>query len=339
MKNRATLVAFFLLANLLNGQNLIPNPGFELLNRCPTGVRQLEYAQYWQRANAGTPELFHSCGFSSNVRPFEGQGMAGVIFLSDVSSSIEYLQTPLTDTLSKGRKYCLNYYIRLSELSPVAINKIGVYFSQERLVSPDWKRFKKRPQIINQNVVDNTDEWVKVEGTYTAKGGEKFITIGNFYEKHYLIEKPMNQNARDWTVYYFLDKIELYETSEGCSSLLKDKEPLTEKEAKWKHIVYFEKDQFKISDDELSKLDEFIQQLPSPLYHPVKIEGHTDMDATFEYNVELSQKRANKVKERMINFELKNLYVTWSGEKLPLNLEKSAGEKALNRRVTITVER
>ncbi|MBL4710579.1 MAG: OmpA family protein [Flavobacteriales bacterium] len=321
------------------GQNLILNPGFELINDCPTALKQLEYAKGWQRANAGTPELFHNCGLKSKTtEPYEGEGMAGAIFLSEFSGSIEYLQTRLTDSLKGGKNYCLSYYIRLSQNSLIAINKIGAYFSKERLMSPDWKRFRKYPQVVNKNVVDNVDDWIKVEGSFKAKGGERYITIGNFYEKHYLIEKMMSNGANDRTVYYYMDNVNLFEVSGGCNSILREREPIR-LEQSWSHIIYFEKDAFELSELEAVKLDAFIKQLPKPLYHLIKIEGHTDKDATFEYNIQLSQNRANQVKERMANLGLSNTYTTWSGEEKPTNREMSKEEKAKNRRVTITVER
>lgn len=332
-------MAFFLFIQVLLGQNLIENPGFEMLNECPTGLRQLEYAIGWQRANAGTPELFHRCGFKDQfVEPFEGDAMAGVIFLSDLSGSIEYLQTRLLDSLKKEKHYRLSYYIRLSQNSLVAINKIGAYFSKERLVSPDWKRFKKNPQVVNNNVVDNVDEWIKVEKAFIARGGEQYMTIGNFYEKHYLVEKRMDQGGYDRTVYYYIDKVDLYEVSEGCNFLKEERNP-SRVDQKWTHILYFDKDTYEISKLELIQLEEFINQLPRPLYHLIKIEGHTDKDATFEYNVQLSQNRANRIKEIMANLGLSNTYTQWSGEQKPMNMDLTEEEKAKNRRVTITVER
>ncbi|MDB9964569.1 hypothetical protein OAD50_05815 [Vicingaceae bacterium] len=92
-------MAFFLLISFCKAQNLNPNPGFEEVHVCPTGLRQLELAKHWFGANAGTPELFHNCGLKASISPKSGDGMAGVIFLSEIGSSLEYLQVELIDTL------------------------------------------------------------------------------------------------------------------------------------------------------------------------------------------------------------------------------------------------
>ena len=99
VKKIATSVAFFLLISLCTAQNLIPNPSFEEVHVCPTGLRLLELAKYWFGANAGSPVLFHNCGFKAPISPRSGDGMAGVIFLSEIGSSLEYLQVELIDTL------------------------------------------------------------------------------------------------------------------------------------------------------------------------------------------------------------------------------------------------
>ena len=67
------------------------------------------------------------------------------------------------------------------------------------------------------------------------------------------------------------------------------------------------------------------------------MEGHADQDASIEYNLQLSQKRADVVKARMSNFNLKNIYTSWSGEREIIYLGAQEEGKSKNRRVTITV--
>ena len=334
VKNIATSVAFFLLINFCNAQNLIPNPGFEEVHACPTGLRQLELAKHWYGANAGTPELFHNCGFKSSISPNTGNGMAGVIFLSEASSFVEYLQIELVDSLLEGEEYEFSFYIRLSKTSLIAINNIGAFFSKNGLHRNLWVRFQNRPQVVFRKVTDNTDSWQKIEANYKAKGGEKFITIGNFFAKHFITEKIVNRAATDRTTYYYVDDFYL-----GKKQIYAPNVPAVSAKVNWSHIVYFEKDSSSISESELVRLDLFIQQLPQPLFSPIKVEGHTDQDASLEYNLQLSQNRANMVKTRMSNFNIQNVYTSWSGEYEIIYLGTEEKGKSKNRRVTITVER
>lgn len=331
-------MAFILLQNSLDAQNLIPNSSFEEYSKCPTGLKQLEYAVGWKRANAGTPELFNSCGFSRNFSGNSGDGYAGVILLTDYASIVEYIQVELLDTLKADKNYCLSYYIRLDKESPVAINKIGAYFSNTRLYTPVWQPFRVTPQLVNNKVIDNTTAWQQVKSSFKAKGGEKFLTIGNYFEKHYLSEKGMNNTVKDWTVYYYFDDFELNEVAANCSSLNRPIEPLMTGVRKWRHTVYFNKDSSEFTISQNKQLEVFMNTIPKPLLQAVKLEGHTDKDASFEYNHYLSQRRAEKVKELMVNFGFNNVYVTWFGEKSPKNEGLNFSEKALNRRVEISIE-
>jgi len=334
VKNIATSVAIFLLTNFCSAQNLIPNPGFEEVHACPTGLRQLELAKHWYGANAGTPELFHNCGFRAGISPNSGNGMAGVIFLSEASSFVEYLQIELTDSLVTNEEYEFSFYLRLSESSLIGMNKIGAFFSKNGLHRNLWVRFQNRPQVVFEKVADKTESWQKLAARYTAVGGEKFITIGNFFAKHFITEKIVNRAATDRTTYYYVDDFYL-----GKKPLSAPNEPLSSAAVKWSHVVYFEKDSSSISETELVRLDKFIQQIPLPIFYPIKIEGHTDQDASLEYNLQLSQSRANKVKARMSNFNLQNLYTSWSGEYEIIYHGLEEEGKSKNRRVTITIER
>ena len=205
VKNIATSVAFFLLISFCKAQNLNPNPGFEEVHVCPTGLRQLELAKHWFGANAGTPELFHNCSLKASISPNSGDGMAGVIFLSEIGSSLEYLQVELIDTLLEGEEYEFSLYIRLSENSLIGMNKVGAFFGRIGLYSNLWIRFQNHPQLVFEQMADQSHSWQKLHAKYIAKGGEKFITIGNYFAKHFITEKIVNTAAKSRTSYYYID--------------------------------------------------------------------------------------------------------------------------------------
>ena len=339
----ATLVAFFLLVQLGFTQNLIPNPGFEDFNSCPDGLRQLNKAKFWQEANAGTPELFHDCGFTTTIRPFEGEGMAGIILLCDYDNGVEYLQVKLSDSLKKKQLYCFSYDIKIDEKSPIAINKVGAYFSRERIYSPNWTPFRKSPQIESSSVLGGDNKaWQKVQGTFKAKGGERFMTFGNFYARYYLQEKLVEYEEWDkggWSSYYYLDNFELYEIESSCGIKFEIATPKPEEEIVWRHTVYFEVDKFMLSPDEKFKLEQFIQQLPPRFFQPIRVAGHTDSDAGLSYNLQLSQSRAQTVSRFLNANGLRNTYLSSLGEEKPVNENLTESEKAFNRRVEIIINR
>lgn len=339
----ATSVAFFLLPHLAFTQNLIPNPGFEEVETCPDDLRQLNKARFWQEANAGTPELFHDCGFNTDTRPYEGEGMAGIILLCDYDNGVEYLQIKLADSLKENQRYCFSYYIKIDEKTPIAIDQVGAFFSKERLYSPNWSPFRKFPQVKTEKILGaETKTWQKVEGVFRAKGGEQFMTFGNFYARYYLHEKLVKHDGWDkggWSSYYYLDNFELYEVESACGNKFNLGISSPEEEILWRHTVYFEVDKFSLSAEEEYKLEQFIQQLPPKFFQPIQIAGHTDSDAGLSYNLHLSQSRAETVLAFLNANDLRNTYLSFFGEEKPMNENLTERQKALNRRVEIIIDR
>ena len=107
-----------------------------------------------------------------------------------------------------------------------------------------------------------------------------------------------------------------------------------------KHIVYFEVDSYSLSPSEKTSLENFIKSEETNDYiAKVRIQGHTDSDASNDYNQKLS---ANRVKSVLQLFEATGLSSKiesyWTGEDEPINNNLTEAEKRLNRRVEITIE-
>lgn len=104
--------------------------------------------------------------------------------------------------------------------------------------------------------------------------------------------------------------------------------------------VLFDSDRAVLKPDALVKLDQvsdFIRNVQNP---EILIAGHTDSKAGSEYNMSLSQARANSVlsylaREKGIN--LKQMFAIGFGETNPVAPNDSPENRQLNRRVEITV--
>ncbi|NJK93540.1 MAG: hypothetical protein HC905_00180 [Bacteroidales bacterium] len=106
---------------------------------------------------------------------------------------MEHFTGTLSKPLHNGRKYLVSFYISYADsFSPYMNKGIGCYFSKvkepfkswsppfyERLVDDTYK-----PHICSSpdSAIGDT-AWVKISGVYIAKGGEKYITLGKFYDK------------------------------------------------------------------------------------------------------------------------------------------------------------
>lgn len=331
-----TFGLFVFYISFIHAQNLIPNGGFEHYTQCPNGLRQLEFAQQWNAANAGSPELFHDCGFSDRVvRPYSGEGMAGLILLADYSNGVEYLQIRLKDSLEKGKEYCFSYQIRLHPRSAIGINKIGAHFSRKKISSPNWEAFYLKPKVYNQEVIKNKQEWVEISDEFQAKGGETYMTFGNFFQKHYLKEEFTRGQKTISYSYYYLDEFQLFSKGKSCDVNFRELEYPMETPAIQSISIYFDVDSFNLDSTELNRLIEFVAQLPERIIKPIEINGFTDNDASNNYNLILSEKRTSTVREILLNYGFQNTIVNWYGEEKPINKNSSNEEKLKNRRVDI----
>lgn len=118
-------------------------------------------------------------------------------------------------------------------------------------------------------------------------------------------------------------------------NLIEDKE---DKEKVDEFIIYFDFDLVKIENKEITKLNRLIKIIHSE--SKVMIVGHTDHVGTKEYNIDLSNKRAEAVNDWLIqNTQVKSTQIDlkYKGESEILNNGTNLKERALNRRVVVKV--
>ncbi len=184
-----------LLASVPAAQNLVPNPGFESYSLCPTTSGQLTRCNSWTNpSGSATPDYMNSCHTSVIVsvpsNAFGSQsahgGKAYIHLFTSVKTSNyrEYAQAKLTSPLSAGQVYRVSFYVSLSDGSKQATAQIGAYLSSTAVSTSFSSNLPYVPQVENpggtSNIISNKTGWTQVTGTFTASGGEQYITIGNF---------------------------------------------------------------------------------------------------------------------------------------------------------------
>jgi OmpA-OmpF porin, OOP family len=227
---RQSLLFFFLFAALFSmaQMNLVPNPSFEKLSGKPKSVGELTKAFPWISPTDGSSDVFTKSskdpliGVPNNQLgsqiPRTGDQYAGAIFFKNKENdSREYLQVELMQELEADEVYCFDMFVSLAELSKYAIDKIGVYFSDNSIRFKNWAPIAVKPQIENgaKRIISNTDDWTIICGQYKAIGGEKFITIGNFYPNEETnvekIKKPSSiKGTQTEFAYYYIDDVAVY---------------------------------------------------------------------------------------------------------------------------------
>jgi len=90
------------------------------------------------------------------------------------------------------------------------------------------------------------------------------------------------------------------------------------------------------ADRNVDKLADFLKKYPN---RSVLIEGHTDSVGSDEYNLELSRKRAESVKEKLVTDGIDTARITTVGygKKYPVADNDTAANRALNRRVEVII--
>lgn len=95
----------------------------------------------------------------------------------------EYIQAQLKLPLQCDQLYKVSFYYAVANSSTFIINRLGVHLGPNRLTQKAGV-IDVVPQLsINPLVVPSSPGlWVHFADTFRAKGGETYITVGNFYD-------------------------------------------------------------------------------------------------------------------------------------------------------------
>jgi hypothetical protein len=216
--------------------NLVPNPSFEDTVNCPSNISQLYNCSNWIAPTAGTSDYFNACASAPTgvsipnngagfQQPKNGNGYAGLSPYQRSSPTgpfnyREYIQTMLVDSLITNNVYCVSFYLNCASISSISIDKVGLYFSNFAINSSTSLSLPYIPQIESPPSFYLTDTlgWYKVEGTYTALGGEKYITIGNFRDEvttDTIHTDPLFASSS----YYYIDDVSVINCNDTISSI------------------------------------------------------------------------------------------------------------------------
>jgi len=209
----------------LRGQNLAPNPSFEINTNCPAGINIIMDlpCDPWTPATTGTSDYFHTCAPMSSVGipenyfghqfAFSGNAYCGFFTRENTPPGDyrEYIQSPLISPLVAGVTYYVSFYVSLAD-NYCGTEHIGAYFSNGTPPFNMALPLTNIPQVeSNTGFLTDTANWMLVEGCFDAEGGENYVTIGNF---HTNAGTPVDQNCTyaNWiSSYYYIDEIYIAE--------------------------------------------------------------------------------------------------------------------------------
>jgi len=219
---RALGISFFIfLGCVTHAQNLVPNNSFENYVSCPNGLGEIIDAVSWTNPTWSTPDYYNSCApinsgcsVPSNAggyhMAFTGNAYAGLITYSAIfPNSRDYIQVKLLDSLILGKEYCISYYVSLSKIVQLAANGFSAYLSTYPVASANQNILPYSAQVnYAGNIITDTINWVLISGTVIARGGESYLTIGNFSTDANTSTSIVNQSGSGGAEsYYYIDDV------------------------------------------------------------------------------------------------------------------------------------
>jgi len=222
-----TLIFLFVWAVSLKAQqNLVPNPSFEDTLICPTNMNQIVYAYSWSSSTlGGTPDYFNECSggnvdvptnYFGQQNANSGSAYAGIVSFMDYEDDTlshnyrEYIQIQLLHSLVIGESYEVKFYISLADISWVATNGIGVYFSTVPIQENNFYPLPYLPQIISNTVVSDLYNWIEISGVFIANESFEYLSLGNFYSGNNLTLDtltPIQNYPESYYSYYYIDDV------------------------------------------------------------------------------------------------------------------------------------
>ena len=220
---RSALVAVILsFSTSITAQNLVPNPSFETVDcqtsfTFPFGCTVVNNPP-WIQPSAGSSDSFNSChtgdfgsflvpnNFQGNQLPVTGNGYAGVMTYEAMGVEYrEYVEVALTSPLLADVTYELSFYCSLADNSTFASDGLGMLLTNNVATGAGQGVIAGTPQLT-AGVVSNSNDWTLVSGTYTAEGGESYVTIGNFTSDAQTTTVPTGQGSFE-RAFYYVDEV------------------------------------------------------------------------------------------------------------------------------------
>jgi hypothetical protein len=200
---------------LIGQYNLVPNPSFEdktsyqFVVPSPGGVG----VSNWYNPNTSTPDYLNECAFplASFQVPHSDSAYIGLATYDLNGSNIrDYVSVELLENLLNSQIYWVEFYTSIGEGNCwCGSNNLGVHFSDTALhsVTPYYFDLTDQFKYFNNEIIDDTINWVKVSGLYQAQGGEQFITLGNFNTDAETIHGPYYSYGANNGTYFLIDDV------------------------------------------------------------------------------------------------------------------------------------
>ncbi len=340
--------------------NLVPNPGFENFSILPHGwfYRGSDFTALlkdWSSASEASPDVYgpkinvpdtwQARGFGKK-RPRSGKYMAGITAFGCNQGKPhcrEYVQVNLKEPLVPGQAYHVEFWASPLHTGMHA-NNLGIYFSENKLQEKTDRVVQRVPQVYSRRIVPGNEfSWHKVQGDFTAQKACKFLTIGNFYSDEETLSSSKAEGGHAFA-YYYIDDVLVHKRPpiiSGADDEFSDWYPLEEDKVIQLGNIFFDTDKAVIRPQglkDLTKLLHILQEYPTM---EIEVGGHTDYVGGFDYNMDLSNRRAKAVVGYLIDHGIDSNRLSYIGygTTRPIATNQTDDGRQQNRRVEFRIRK
>lgn len=210
----------------VQGQNIVPNNGFETYTALPTGYGQWYDASGWNDVNMypaflwpyASPDYLHMTGAGGadlpvctfgTVTPYAGNAVMGfVTWLASTPDFREYLSVAFSSSMVVGTTYTISFWITNGSAGWYcgnSSNHVGVRLSLSPLTQITHEPIGGIPQCEFAGELWSTT-WQYVSFTFVADQAYNYITIGNFYND-LATAHTAHVGSPSPGAYYFIDEV------------------------------------------------------------------------------------------------------------------------------------
>ena len=351
----------FCLSLNVEGQNLVPNPGFESAQKLPNKKgNSINRAKDWIAPKYGSDYYYKGtgrhCGTPKNIfgrqKPHSGNAYAGICTRTKF---LEYVETKLLDTLIKDQEYLVEFYISRAEISLGSVKEFGVLFTNKKIWGLESRGISEKPQLLfkNRKGYKNKKKWTKLSAVYKAEGNETVLILGHF-------NYDPSDDKRRMLCHYYIDDISVtpiknqnnsvihIESGDSAhiskieiiNSIPQTFEPKTGEVMTLKN-VFFATNKSELLPESFIELDNLVQYLNKAFRTYITISGHTDNSGNEEQNKRLSELRAKAVADYLISKGIGAFRIKYDGygSLKPVATNSTDEGKRLNRRVEFTIHK
>lgn len=293
--------------------------------------------------------------------PQSGNSYIGIIAYdyrkhSPGEAGAEYIQGSLSEPLKANERYSVQFHVSLAECSKLALQNLGVCFSEKIMNEKTVELLKLNPQVTTHVNLSDTSEWIAINETYTANGNEKYFIIGCFNNGKKVKFKKVSPSKdipdpRDYA-YYYIDNViikpetEKIITKTETEKIIKDTIKPTPPDLNVEigntfvlNDISFKTASYELTETSFKELDKLVELMNKNSTMAILISGHTDNIGNKKKNVNLSKHRAESVFNYIVNKGINKTRVTYEGygDSKPITNNDTEEGRKTNRRVEVSI--